>query len=102
VGRNLEVVGGLAVVLGGVVEEFVFPLGNHRSWFPLCVQAAGAVRTGEVTQFVLQATGYFDTTVSVAPACVTLNKTHVHKSLRKRTAYRCSDAAVAGRCVGYV
>lgn len=34
---HLEVVGGLAVVLGGVVVEFVFALGNHVPGFlPVC------------------------------------------------------------------
>ena len=34
---HLEVVGGLAVVIGGVVVEFVFALGNHVPGFlPVC------------------------------------------------------------------
>ena len=39
---HLEVVGGLAVVIGGVVVEFVFALGNHGPRFPLGVRVAGA------------------------------------------------------------
>ena len=42
VGGQLEVVGGLPVMVGGVVVEFVFALGNHGPRFPLGVRVAGA------------------------------------------------------------
>ena len=97
VGGQLEVVSGLAVVIGGVVVELVLALGNHRSWLPLRVQAAGAVGTGGVTRSVPLATACLGTSLKVVPDCVRASWVDARWWLRTRTACRCSYAAVSGR-----
>jgi hypothetical protein len=69
VGGQLEVVGGFAVMIGGVVVELVFALGNHRSWLPVCVQAVGAVGIGGVTRSVPLATACLGTELTVVADC---------------------------------